>query len=447
MHAKNTWTWMLAAMPLALAACGTGEAVPETQQDTETAASAVSSGKLPKEVRELRRERIRAHFRAKQAKLNVVATTRTDSGQIIDWVPRGKNLRKPPPAPVQARPAGARAVDMPLSEPPPDVDLPVKTEVQSQPWARGPEGTVPVVRFDVERYLAEVGDDVPESPEDMLHKLPPPAPASNNRYYGVWQRFGGPWFGSAGRINIWDTVGPVVGETSIGQVAVIRGNPMQAIEAGKIELRGLNGDDAPHFFVYYRTNGGGSGDWVGGYNTLVDGWQQVSASVSPGMSLVGWNSVTGGAQYSLDIEVRLFEGNWWVWAAGQWAGYYPRCRFNEASPTCATQGFLFSTNGIRDQADRLDWYGEVFDASAPASTFTDMGSGRFAATGWAQAAYFRNVTYYWEPSTYWWWDNSTAPSATDTNCYTVSSAFFSQDPNYMNWFYWGGPGRDNATCR
>ena len=47
-------------------------------------------------------------------------------------------------------------------------------------------------------------------------------------------------------MNIWDAAGPNSGETSIAQTAVIRGNPMQAIEAGKIELNSLNGDDRPH---------------------------------------------------------------------------------------------------------------------------------------------------------------------------------------------------------
>ena len=109
----------------------------------------------------------------------------------------------------------------------------------------------------------------------MLQKVPPPAPASNDRYYVPWQRFG-TFFGSAGRINVWDTTGPVGNETSIAQVAVIRGNPMQAIEAGKIEVQSLNGNRSPHLFTYYRTNGTAQGDWVAGYNTLVDGWIQVS---------------------------------------------------------------------------------------------------------------------------------------------------------------------------
>jgi hypothetical protein len=164
------------------------------------------------------------------------------------------------------------------------------------------------------------------------------------------------------------------------------------------------------------------------------------------MSLVGWSSASGGNQYSLDVEVRLWQGNWWVWAAGEWAGYYPMCVGGGASAPCAS-GTLFSANGIRDQADRVDWYGEVFDSTSPAPTSTDMGSGQFAATGWGQAAYFRNLTYYWAPSTYWWW-NSGTPSATDSNCYSVSGPFYSStDPNYHNWFYFGGPGKEGSACR
>lgn len=94
-------------------------------------------------------------------------------------------------------------------------------------------------------------------------------------------------YGTSANINIWDTVRPVGNETSIAQVAVIRGTPMLAVEAGKIELNSLNGNRTPHFFTYYRTNGGNSGDWVGGYNQLVDGRIQVSSSVAPGMSLSG----------------------------------------------------------------------------------------------------------------------------------------------------------------
>jgi Neprosin len=264
--------------------------------------------------------------------------------------------------------------------------------------------------------------------------MPAPAPASNDRYYVLWQRYGTS-YGSAGRINIWNTEGPVNNETSIAQVAVIGGEPMQAVEAGKIELQSLNGGRAPHFFTYYRTNGSATGDFVGGYNTLVVGWIQSSATVAPGMSLVGWQSQTGGNQYSLDVEVRLYQGNWWIKAAGQWAGYYP--------------GWLFSASGIRDSASRLDWYGEVYDSTAPAPTSTDMGSGKFASAGYGYAAYFRNLTYFPSPlftDPVRLWDSGTL-HVTDAACYSGSGPFYSSDAAWRNYFYFGGPGKEAPGCQ
>ena len=306
----------------------------------------------------------------------------------------------------------------------------------------GPKGTVPVVRFNVESYLKENPTYLPKDPIEILTKAPPPAPASNNRYYAVWQRFGDV-FGSIGRINIWNTAGPVGGETSIAQVAVIRGTPMQAIEAGKIEQSSFAPSKRPIFFTYFRTNGSASGDWVAGYNASVDGWIQVSSSVAPAMSLVPWESSTNGPQYSLDVEVRLWQGNWWVRAAGEWAGYYPYCKGAD-SPPC-DQGTLFSAAGIRDKASRLDWYGEIFDESSPAATSTDMGSGAFANQRWGRAAYFRNLLYTWSPTNAWWWGSGSI-STTDAACYSADGPYYSSDPNWRNWFYYGGPGKEAAGC-
>ena len=404
---------------------------------------------LSEAERQRRSDRIRSHFRERAAQKAVVATTRTKSGQNIDWIRPETQLppdQKLAIAPLLARvriPTGYTAKTLRYEKPPIGVEQLAKTELQSQPEARGPKGTVPVVRFDVETYLS-TERDLPENPADVLKKIPPPSPASNNRYYGVWQRFD-TFFGTSGRINIWDTAGPNAGETSIAQTAVIRGSPMQAIEAGKIELKSLNGDDLPHFFTYFRTNGAASGDWVGGYNTLVKGWIQVSPSVAPGMSLASWDSTVDGNQYSLDLEVRLWNGNWWIRAAGEWAGYYPACNGGGGSLPCSG-ATLFSAAGIRDKADRLDWFGEIFDSSAPKPTTTDMGSGRFAAEGWARSAYFRNLTFYWQPATYWWWDSG-SPSATDAACYSVNGPFYSQVDAWHNWFYFGGPGKDDQGCK
>lgn len=410
-----------------------------------------------------RSNHIRAHFAEKLKRQQVVATTVTRSGQTIDWihpetqVPGGR-LASPPPDDSKHE-ADPGVHNGPFLEPflaiAPEIkqgDSTARTELQLDGSARGPEGTVPIVRFKVDQYLNTV-ELPPEKPSDVLQKLPPPAlesnkkilppaPASNSRYYAVWQRLG-TFFGTTGSINIWDTSGPVGNETSIAQTAVIRGAPLQAIEAGKIENQSLNGNLSPHFFTYYRTRDSASGDWIGGYNTLVKGWIQYSSRVAPGMSITAWNSRTNGTQYTLDVEVRLFQGNWWVRVAGEWAGYYPYCIGGGAAP--CRSGTLFSQSGIRDQASRLDWYGEVFDSSAPAATSTDMGSGEFANKGWQHAAYFRNLTFYWRPNDYWWWDSGSI-SVTDAKCYSANGPFYSSNPSWRNWYFYGGPGKEANGC-
>jgi hypothetical protein len=431
---------LLLATSLLISGCAVHSATPGDRSGKEEESIGAAE-------RTVRSDRIRGYFAEKLKRRQVVATTVTRSGQTIDWirpetqVPGGR-LALPPAIETRiADPGVYRNPFLTLDPGLRQVDLSARTELQLDDHARGPEGTVPVIRFDVERYLQFVKIP-PKNPSDVLQKIPPPAPASNDRYYAVWQRFG-TFFGSAGRINIWDTSGPVSNETSIAQTAVIRGDPMQAIEAGKIELQSLNGDRNPHFFTYYRTNGTASGDWVAGYNTLVDGWIQFSSRVAPGMAISAWNSSTNGNQYSLDVEVRLHQGNWWVWVAGEWAGYYPNC-IGGGAPPCS-RGTLFSQNGIRDQASRLDWYGEVFDESAPAATSTDMGSGQFAVNGWQHAAYFRNVTFFWQPTTYWWWDSGSI-TVTDATCYSANGPFYSSDPSWRNWFFYGGPGKEGSGC-
>ena len=436
----------------AFALLATPVCIAQTAPSDPASNAAPATKPLSAEEYERRKARIVGFFEKKRASVQVLATTRTKSGQVIDWIK--------PESQVDGGRLAAAPGDIKSDAPKDRIDNPfletalpaalqkaareeakAVTELQLDAAARGPAGTVPVVRFDLDSYLKEVRD-LPDDPLEILTKIPPPAPASNDRYYAVWQRFGDV-FGTIGRINIWDTTGPVGNETSIAQTAVIRGSPMQAIEAGKIETAGFSPSRRPVFFTYYRTNGGASGDWVGGYNRLVDGWVQVSPSVAPGMSLVSWSSVTGGSQFSLDVEVRLWNGNWWVRAAGEWAGYYPQCVGGGAAP--CQRGTLFSEGGIRDKANRLDWYGEVFDSRAPAATSTDMGSGAYANTQFGRAAYFRNLLYVWAPASSWWFDSGSI-SVTDAACYSADGPFYSSDPNWRNWFYYGGPGDEGAGC-
>lgn len=381
-----------------------------------------------------RKDKIRNHFKKVVDDMPKEKTTVTRSGKVIDWVRpesqiQGGQLSSPPSAPTV--PANTE-------------DQSAKSELLDDPQVRGPAGSVPVVRFDVESYLQSV-EIPPASPEEMFAKMPPPAPASNNRYYVSWQRTG-TWFGAGAAFNVWNAPGLSTGEDNIAQLAVFTrsGTVGQSVEAGKIQMQSLNGDAVPHLFVYYTTNNwGSSGDWRGGYNRLQQGFIQVGTNYSPGIALTP-TSTRDGSQYSIYIEVRPnSNGDWWVWVGNEWMGYYPRCK----SQDC-TQGTLFSNPGLRDSANTYDFYGEIFDASAPASTFTDMGSGSFASEGWGRAAYIRSMRRFIALSTYEWLTSSVgALGTTDANCYSSNGPFFNGGTGWENYYYYGGPGRDAAACR
>ena len=138
--------------------------------DGETVAMAVSR---PTSVED-RRDRVRKYIAERKRRRNVQATTRTDSGQLIDWIPRSDDGSvDPPPAAVRSLPPGTQRV---------------RTELEDQPWARGPEGTVPTEGFDLEHYFEHAGDEVPEDPADIFRSKAAPAVDSESRYYVWWRK-------------------------------------------------------------------------------------------------------------------------------------------------------------------------------------------------------------------------------------------------------------------
>lgn len=117
---------------------------------------------------------------------DVVATTKTKSGQTIDWirpesqVPGGK-LATPPSEDIDEIIQPKSDLDNPSL----DTELPkalqeqlcpdetAQTELQMDTSAMGPPGTVPVVRFDVGAYLKEDPTYLPKVPIDILTKVSP----------------------------------------------------------------------------------------------------------------------------------------------------------------------------------------------------------------------------------------------------------------------------------
>src|SRR5437867_3317437 len=92
---------------------------------------------------EREKKRLRDYFEARAARLQVVATTRTPMGQILDWVPIESQLRKgtiakPPPAEERKEDTrGSRKVKL------------TTFELERPDAKRGPEGTIPILRKDL----------------------------------------------------------------------------------------------------------------------------------------------------------------------------------------------------------------------------------------------------------------------------------------------------------
>jgi hypothetical protein len=369
---------------------------------------------------------------------DIVATRQSRSGQVFDYV-RAETLYPDSP-------------DAPFAEPPPlPADATAKgvgkarSEFDFDPSMRLPPGTIAVARPDFEPY--ELGK-VParDLAEYMEIAWPKPAPSFvNSRLYGT-HRDPRANIGTSGKINVWDYQQVASNEMSLLQTAALcwGSNPsstLEAIEVGFQKLQSKYGDAAIHLFTFFRTAGGASGDRVGGYNLDVQGFIQAAGAFPPGAA-VGPLSTIDGTQYECAIEVQLFQGNWWVFACGVWIGYYP------TQNSSIGAGSRINFDLIGSGTCEIHWYGELFDPTPTTWTNADMGSGRFAAEGYAKAAYIREpfLLHAGAPST---WFSSTVPgtgNGYDPDCYTLSSVFQDGGAGWGRWFYVGGPGGDNPGC-
>jgi hypothetical protein len=206
------------------------------------------------------------------------------------------------------------------------------------------------------------------------------------------------------------------------------------------------GSGVPRFFVYFTSNGyTADGDWQGGYTwdlTPGDGgWHQSSTTHFPGVYFTSF-SVTNGTQ--LVFELNWFDdtNNWWLWTAGEWIGYVPKCKHESCSATNPT---VFSSSGILDHASGAEFYGEVYDHHAPSATTTDMGSGKKASQGYKKAAYFKSVLVRSTTATTYsdiaGANGAVFTTTEDTSCYTISA---SADASTR--LFYGGGGDQESGC-
>jgi hypothetical protein len=337
-----------------------------------------------------RLEEIHQYLRDRADRRAVIARTRTESGQELDWIP----IESQTPDGRIASPPSENGLYFDDPKKPADGremrphELTV-FELQQRGAEFGPKGTVPVVRPDISKispvgtlqdYLSKFGRAMRILPDHDSRGFAYLDDGTAHKYAYSAQYV--TCYGGEGNINAWDPYVEWSNEFSLGQIALARGSGSgkQTIEAGHQEYRDKYGDWVPHLFIFYTTNGyTSSGDNKGGYNQEVNGWVQVSNTIYPA-AISSPLSQFGGTQYILSLKWQLWNENWWLRVNGAWIGYYPAS--------------LFSTSGLRSQAEKIAWYGEVVDSGDHAgTTATDMGNGHWPYEGWQRCAYMSNLYF------------------------------------------------------
>ncbi|HEY6677222.1 MAG TPA: neprosin family prolyl endopeptidase [Terrimicrobium sp.] len=397
--------------------------------DDADGASKLSS-RRPEQAASDRIDEIRQYLSDLHARRNVIKRTVTKSGQELDWVPIESQTKN---GKIAAPPDETRA------EIPHDRDRPtrrVPLELDDPDAELGPPGTVPLARYpidliapdgDLRDWLSKTGHSRRMLPPDAL--VSRASPPGYNVHAAAFHS--GTSYGTEGMMNVARPWVEWSDEFSLGQFWVTRGigAQTQTVEAGLQVRKDSYGDWEPHVFVFYTTNNyGRSGDFIGGYDQDIRGWVQVSQVIYP-RTRISPISQIGGTQYEMDFKVQLSLGNWWIKVNGQWMGYYPNG--------------LFATTGLRNEADQVNWGGEVFDAlSHPETTATDMGSGLFPWEGFSRAAYMRNLMIQTDQAGTMTAFTGSA-SADQTDCYDIK-ADLSGSGVWGSYFYWGGTGRNSA---
>jgi len=389
-----------------------------------------------------RLEEIHKYLRDRAARRDVTAQTETESGQQLDWIP----IESQTPDGTIASPPSEGGIDLSDRDEPADYSMGrevrpyeiTEFELQREGAKLGPKGTVPVVRRDVSR-IHPVGtlqdflskhDRAPRIlPDDDPREFAYPEDSSSHKYAFSAQDV--TCYGGEGSINAWWPYVEWSNEFSLGQVALARGSGSgkQTVEAGHQVYRDLYGDWVPHLFIFYTTNGyTSSGDNKGGYNQDVDGWVQYSGTIYPEAKSSPLSQF-GGTQYIMSLKWQLWQGNWWLKVNDVWVGYYPAS--------------LFSISGLRSQAEKIAWYGEVVDSAHAGTTATDMGNGHWPYEGWQHCAFMYQLYYQsstsgtlsrYIPSSVW---------ASNNLCYDIEG-HFNNTGSWGPYCWWGGSGRNSA---
>lgn len=200
---------------------------------------AITSAEIPRAIDPAERvvsQEVRAYLEGEVAKLEIVATTVTRRGQVLDWIdPRSQVpdgvLPEPPPLDPEpdlmaideaCRPKAARG------------------ELEDEPEAWGPPGTVPILRTDPDRihapgtvadYLSKFGDAFEIPNYDVPFQV-----SSANHHFHARARLHQKNFGGETYLSLWEPSAMFSREISVGQIGLLTvdptGNIAETVEAG-----------------------------------------------------------------------------------------------------------------------------------------------------------------------------------------------------------------------
>jgi len=286
-----------------------------------------------------------------------------------------------------------------------------------------PKGSIPMrrlqletmVRFEtLDSFFSKTGNA-----EEDSYQVPTDRAGETHYYAHAYQNVAN--YGGESWMNLWN---PTVStnQMSLTQQWYVGGTgaSRQTVEGGAQVYPAKYGNNKACLFIYYTNANYVSGS--GGYNLDVAGFVQTNNSIVLGSNFSNY-STTNGTQYEFGMQwQRASNGNWWLFyrtsSTTIAVGYYPRSRFNNGQMAYSAQ--------------KVDFGGE--DTGKPSAK--QMGSGAFANTGWAKAAYQRNLFYINTANTSAW--ASLTTSITSSSCYTISN-YSGGSGSWVNYFYFGGP--------
>lgn len=353
----------------------------------------------------------------------IVETTQTYIGDIIDWldpasVP-GSDAEPPPrPSPEELQPAPGASLAL--------------SEFDMYPELRGPHGTIPMLRPSFARYVQ--GDAAAKSIDDFIinHHVPG-MPAGQRRLYAGL----GKVVANTTAMSFTNAFGGTIetGTFTLLEMSILNSGPSPSttheqvgIAVSRDKVNFGHADSLVRIQVEFIAMGDQVGNYKGGWDGLVEGFVPAAGRPYP-PGTVFTPSTIGGTQYEHQLKIQISGGNWWVAHNGNWLGYYP--------------GWLFDL--INTSAAEAHWYGEVYDSTPTNWTWTDMGSGLFASTGYGNASYFRNPYYITPLGSSYWADGAGNALPNANACYTKSNLLSGASP-WDRYFYLGGPGGEAPGC-